>query len=279
MIDGEQPGEVLDDVFDTDRDRHEETTEDSGQPRDEHGRFAPKVEAEQPEQEPEAEAQPEQEQPEQVDRRVPLAELQSERKKRQELEALVAQQQQLYAQQMQALQRVPQQQPQQPQEVPDIFDDPDAYLNQTVLTPLQQQMMQQQHHFENARLDMSEDRARERFGDDVVDKATQAAQQMGILGSFAQGRHPYGDLVSWYQQANTLQEVGGDLEAYNQRLEQQIRAKVLEELKSGQTGQQPTQRFPTSLADQTAAGGTSGPAMTQQGLLDDMFRPDRDRKA
>jgi len=95
-----------------------------GQPRDEGGRFAPRPQGQQ--------AQPQQE------HRVPLRELMEERDRRQRLEAhtqeltrvVMALQQQMLPQQH------PQQQPQGPET---IFDHPEQYLDQRVVTPLRQE--------------------------------------------------------------------------------------------------------------------------------------------
>lgn len=275
MIEGNEPDNVMDDVFDSDRDRGGDIapSDDAGQPRDDHGRFAPKDDVEAASEQPAPDLEPSSEEEEQPDRRVPLSELQSERRKRQEYEARIAEIEQsarereaVYQQQLRQLQ--PQQQ--QPQQEPDIFDDPDAYFSKRI-SPIQQQ-------FENARLDMSEGRARDKFGDDVVEEAMAAAQQAGALGHFAQQRHPYGELVQWFQREKTLAEVGPDTAAYRSNIEKEVRAQVLAELKSGQTQGQPQARFPTSLADQTHTGGQQGGDVSPQALLDDMFRSDRVRR-
>lgn len=277
MIDGLEPGEepnVLDEMFASDRDRSDnDASLGEDKPRDEFGRFAPKEEGEEPAPEKELAAEPEAESPpeennQEPDRRVPLSELQKERQKRQEYEHQLQQLSAERAQYQAYLQQLQQQQ--QPQENPDIFDDPDRFVEQK-LSPIEQKM-------ENARLDMSEDRARERFGDDTVNEAMQAAQRMGVLNSFVQSRHPYGELVQWFQRENTLKEVGTDPKAYREKLAKEIREEVLAELKSGNSPGQSSQRFPTSLADQTSAGGNTRAVLTDQALMDGLFDSGRDRR-
>lgn len=259
--------DVLGDVFASDRDRvGTDAPAAEGRPRDEMGRFAPS----QPVPDQTAEAEPpasEQQEDPGANRHVPLSEMLAERKKFQDrlaeaerykqeadqLRQFVAQ-----FQQANAVQQPP----------PDIFEDPDRFL-ESRLTPYQQQM-------ENMRLDMSEDRAREKHGDAVVDEAFQAAQAAGILANFVRTRHPYGELVQWHQKTKVLQEVGSDPQAYRQRLEQEIRQQVMEELKSGRApGGNPPPRFPTSLADQTNAGGNQGAQLSTEAVMNQLFNPDR----
>jgi hypothetical protein len=272
MIDG-QPDDVMNDVFDSGRDRGGDLVppEDQGRPRDEQGRFAPTQEAA-PEPTPETlEPIPEVEQPEPLNGElIPRGAVIAERKKLQariaQIEQEAQQREQLYQQQLRQLQ-----QPQQPQELPDIFEDPDAAINAR-LTPIQQVM-------ESNRLDFSEDRARDKFGDDTVNQAFQAAQRAGIVGQFIQTRHPYGELVKWYQREQTLSEVGTDPKAYRDKLANEIRAEVLKELKAGTAQGQQTQRFPTSLADQTNSGGQRGALLTDDAIMNDVFHTDRNRRA
>lgn len=275
MNDGTQPADdagVMDDVFDRDRIGDDAPIDGGGPARDDHGRFAPRQEATTEPEQPAAPTEPEQPSSDQPDRRVPLSELQSERKKRQEYEQRFTQiQQEAAAREAYYQQQLRQyQQPQQPPEDPDLFEDPDGFFKQR-LDPIQQRL-------ENTRLDLSEDRARERFGDDTVNEALQAASRMGILGNFAQGRHPYGELVQWFEREKTLNEVGTDPAAYREKLLQEARQQVLEEMKTGKSPGQPQPRFPTSLADQTSAGG-QGAVISEQGLMNEMFHPDRNRRA
>lgn len=272
MIDG-QPDDVLNDVFDSGRDRGGESvpSEDQGRPRDEQGRFAPTQEAA-PEPTPEPiEPSPDVEQPEPLNGElIPRGAVIAERKKLQARIAQIEQEaqsrEQQYQQQLRQLQ-----QPQQPQETPDIFEDPEGAIAAR-LSPMQQMM-------ESNRLDFSEDRARDKYGDQIVDQAFEAAQRAGIAGQFASRRHPYGDLVQWFQREQTLSEVGTDPKAYREKLAAEIRAEVLKELKAGTAqGAQPP-RFPTSLADQTNAGGQQGATLTADAIMNDVFNTNRNRRA
>lgn len=271
--------DVLGDVFSSDRDRAgtDAPAAESGRQRDELGRFAP---AQPAEQQPEATAQPEQpasaEQPAETpedpnaSRHVPLSEMLAERKKFQErlAEAEQYKQRAAYLEQMMAQMQQPQRQQQQ-EPPPDIFEDPDRYL-ETRLAPLQNQ-------FQNMFLNMSEMMARRdpQWGD-KVDEAVQMAQQLGINRQFASQPDPYGALMDWYKQQSVLKEVGTDPQAYRQRIEQEVRQKVLEEMKAGRApgGNQPP-RFPTSLADQTNAGGQTGAHLSDEAVMAQLFNPDR----
>lgn len=281
MIDGDSPaddGQVMDDVFDSGRDRGGDVvpSEGSSPPRDEHGRFAPRQEAA-PEPAP-VEGQPDPEiEPDEVPEQgesIPRSAFIAERKKLQarieQIERTAQERELQYQQQLRQLQQ-PQQWPQQQPEPLDIFEDPEGFFQQK-LTPIQQEVL-------NTKLDMSEDRARERYGDDLVNEAFAAVQRAGIAQQFVQSRHAYGDIVKWYQREKTLAEVGTNPDEYRKKLSEEIRAEVLKELKAGGApGQQPP-RFPTSLADQTNAGRGTGAVVTPDAIMSDIFNPDRNRRS
>lgn len=288
MHDGMEPADdagVMDDIFNSERDRAAEPEgqpeqPQSDRPRDEFGRFARQEgEPEQPERQPEPQAQEPQQQPEgedgQPNRYVPVSALEAERKKFQErLDRTASERDSFWQQQIQQM-MAGQQGNQQPP--PDFFEDPDAAFNQR-FAPIQQQL-------ENNRLDTSEMMARTSHGDELVNQAMQAAQRGGFLSEFARERHPYDALVRWYKREQVLQTVGDDPDAYRKSIEEQVRRKVLQELREGgsnamQNGQSQQPRFPTSLADQTHAGGNPGSQPpSREALMEDIFSPTRDRRA
>lgn len=254
------------------------------QPRDDMGRFAPKSEPApavdaQPTapQAPAAEQQPASPPPQDPDAKhhVPLRELKSERTKRQEaeqrareFEAQLKLMRDLMAQQPQ-YQQPAQQQPQQPA-APDPYTDPEGYGRYVIA----QARIAQRHDIAN----FSEAQARGKYGDELVMKATQWAGTVPERAAhyFMKSADPYGDLVTDYKRFQALQEIGPDPTTYRQRLEQEIRAKVLAELKAGGT-QQPPQRFPGSLASATPTG-TQGAHLNPEDAFKDIFDTNRDRR-
>ena len=269
---------VLDGVFDreTPQETVADTTEstEAARARDERGRFAAKTEAE-----PQAQALTEPapvEQPQAPDpnanRQVPLSELMAERKKRQEIERLHMEAEARAKAYEQMQHRQPQQPQYQPQ--PQAEEPPDFYTNPE--GALQFHLQRQQHAYENMMLNQSEVMARDKFGDEIVDTALKAAQAAGVAASFKSQPHPWGELVKWHKRQQTLQVVGDDPDAYRTKIEAEVRAKVLAELKAGGAGAAAT-KFPGSLA--TATGqGEQGAHLTIEAAVGDIFSSGRNRK-
>lgn len=269
---------VLDGVFD--RETPQETVVDTPNTdgksnRDELGRFtakSPPEPAEQAQPEPapiEPQAQPDPN----ASRHVPLSELLSERKQRQEKERLYIEAEARAKAYEQMLQRQPQQhqpQPQQQQvEAPDPYTDPQGWAQH-----FQNQLVQQQRA---EMLFLYEDRVREKHGSDKVDAAFQAAQAAGMLEQIKSYRDPWTALMAWNQQQTVQKEVGGDLEAYRKKVEEEVRQKVLAELKAGGANGQPAPKFPGSLANATGQG-EQGAHLTIEAAVDGIFASGRNRK-
>lgn len=210
---------------------------ESGQPRDDQGRFAPKGEtAPQP---PPQRTQPQADaatqppltadsQPQ--DHRVPLRELLDEREKRQEAARQLAERDQrleYMSRLLAGMQQQPQQQPgQQPQQPADIWSDPDAYLNAR-LQPLVQRAEQR---IQDVLESTSRIAASEKYGEEVVNTAyAELARQMQSgQGQFDYQRimasqHPFGELVKWHKAQTNMRQVGEDPNAW---LEKQLEAKM-----------------------------------------------------
>ncbi len=177
----------------------------------------------------------------------------------------------------------PQQQPR--VQLPDPFTDPEGYVS-TVLRMRDAEFEQRRL---NDRLNLSEDRARDKHGDGTVDAAFQAAQTQlspADIQRLMQTRHPYDELVKWHKSQTTLQTIGGDVEAFRKKIEEEARAKVLEDLKAGrispaaaatataQQAQQP-QHFPGTIASATQQGATGQITKTLEAATGDVFSPDR----
>lgn len=210
---------------------------------------------------------------------VPLTELQSEREKRQQAQKEREEEARLRTQaeenarhvlaRLEEMQRRIAAQQQPPQPAPDVFADPEGWQ-----AHLQQQFNQR---LLDERANFSEMRARDKFGDEAVDKALQAALAQNLGPQFLAQRDPYGSLIQWHKRVTALQKIGPDPEAYEKQLEEKIRAKVLEELKAPAAAR-PQQRFPTSLADATASGPQGAPPVSDEAIAASLFSTSRKRK-
>ena len=114
-------------------------------------------------------------------------------------------------------------------------------------------------------------------GDSLVDQAIKAARDAGIAPRFQEARHPVEAVVQWHKRALAQAEVGDDLEAFKKRVADDAVAKALANLKA--TGQpqgqvQAAQRFPSTLADQTATG-TQGAVISEATAINDVFAKQR----
>lgn len=181
---------------------------------------------------------------------VPLTAMLDERDKRKALEA-----------ELERLRAA--QQPQERPSVPDMFEDPDGY------TAYQAQVHQQQ--VINTKLDLSEDMARDKFGDEKVEAAKAWALQMfqtrpGFQQEVLSQRHPYKYAVEQYEREQIATSVTPDdfaqfqawKLAQNQIQETQTPAKVAP---------------PRSLASAPSAGGINAEvAPTDEEIFADNFR-------
>ncbi len=217
---------------------------------------------------------------------VPLKELTSEREKRQSAEKARDEEARLRKDaednwrrtqaQVEEIQRRIQAQAQPHQPPPDPNLDPAGAM------AFQQEQFQQA--LLNQRLNTSEMLTRNKHGDQIVDAAFQAAQQAGVLKSFVGSKDCYGDLVKWHRHQQVLARVGEDPDAYEKTLEDKIRAKVLEELKTGNRavmpGQTPppAQQFPGSLADATGTGSNVAVPVSDEAIMGNVFGSTRKRK-
>lgn len=201
---------------------------------------------------------------------VPLAEVLSERKKRQESDRLYQEAQkriQEYQDRVDSLLRA--QQPQvQHQPDPDPYTDPVGAM-QTV----QQRLSAE---FDNRLLNMNQAVAERMHGKQVVAEALNAALQAGIANQFRSKPDPYGELVSWHKREQALAKIG-DPDNYEKSLRDKLRQEILAELKGGAGQQQ--QRFPGTLADSTPAGPQGSLPPTDGQILGRLFDSNRQRRA
>lgn len=195
---------------------------ETGQPRDDSGRFAAKGETQAQPEETAAPAPPEKAAEAVTDTAPPavqqstdpresafLAATQDERKKRQRLEQDLATERQRMADLQRQLQEF------QAQKAPDFQTDPHGHLEY-----VRQQAAQDAF---NSKLNLSEQYARRTMGDDLVSEAQHAymaaAQRDPLLrAELARQDDPYGFVVKWHKREKFLAEVGDDPDAYKARL-------------------------------------------------------------
>lgn len=182
-----------------------------GQPRDDHGRFAARQEAEQ---QPEAQPEPQAQQPE---ANVPSWRLREERERAEAAERRFQEAQTNWQRQLEQLQtRLPQ--PEKPK-APDVFEDPNGFLNHGVreaINPIQDQIGQLREFY-------SRKEAIREHGQEKVTAAYNAiAQGMQNRDPEAQSVYqramasmdPFGEIVGWHQQKAVFSQIGNDPNAW-----------------------------------------------------------------
>jgi hypothetical protein len=176
----------------------------------------------------------------------------------------------------------PQPQPRQQVRLPDLNQDPEGYIHAV----LQMQRAELEQARLNDHLNGSEDRAREKHGNDVVNAALEAAKDLNPadIQRLYSLRHPYDELVKWHRSQETLKKVGGDLQGFLTKHEEELTAKILADLKAGRlnVGGQPSaqpapqaQHFPGTLAAATQQGPTGQITKTLGAAVGDVFSTDR----
>lgn len=165
---------------------------------------------------------------------VPLAALLDERDKRQDTirraEAAENELQQMREYQQNQARLLQQQQ----NEQIDPLMDPQAFRN-SVLQEARQEMAQREQQMameqENARLNQSEQMARQADTEGILDTAFtawqgEAQQNPALQQRILNSPHPWGEVKTWYKEKQALDQIGSDPAAY----EAQVRAKLLAEL-------------------------------------------------
>lgn len=289
-----QGASITDSVFASDRDRGADFAAPAGngqaQPPAQQQTGAPQVPPAQDATQQQAQTQPAPQDGQPAPSRlVPLTELQSERQRRQEEQRLrqeaegraAAYERMLQTYRQQTVQ--PQPQSQQPAPPPDPLTDPEGHarwVDQRVNAAVIQ--VQQQQHAQM--LNYSAAQAIARHGQDAVRNAEQFAIAHGVIGQFASYPDPYSTLMAWHQQQQVLQRIGSDPNAYEERLRQEGAQRALQGVRQGQppavgaNGQPQQPRFPTTLADQTAANGQA-PPQSGSAMINSLFDSNRARRA
>lgn len=148
-----------------------------------------------------------------------------------------------------------------PVHVPDFVDPEAAAYFQSQIAQIQS----------GVAAEISEVRARSRFGDEVIDEAFKAAEAAGVVDQFRGRQDPWGDLGAWYKQQRVVSEIGDDPAAYKEKLRQEL----LVELKSEMAAQQVKAAAgnpPPSLAGMQGTGGAANQKWSGPASLDDLLK-------
>ena len=174
----------------------------------------------------------------------------------------------------------------------DMFENPQGFVEQTIAPYLEQV----RDDFQKQREAMSLNYAVDRHGGPTVSAARQQLEEgmsrgdpnaWGTYNRAMQSQDPYGVIVRWHRDVTQLQEIGGDLEGYKQRIREEAlqdpeyRKRVIETLRSQANGsaqqvfrpagrQQSQAPAPSpSLGDIGASGGETTVVEPSD---DDLFR-------
>jgi hypothetical protein len=245
----------------------ERQPEPDNRPRDEHGRFAPKTEQEQPEEpvaaQQEAPAQPQQPTDDDKSGHVPSWRLREVREAREAAERRAEQaerERMADRQQMAAMQRQLEQLQKPKQEPVDFFQNPDEAFQQR-LSPIEERQAQ----FESRmRLNVSRAMAIATHGAPAVTEMEQAIDKASrenhpdIQALAAQMRasdDPVNVAMNWHKRSKLFEATGGDIDGYKAKLSDDLLkdptflAKALEAARTqaGQPGTRPAINLPPSL--------------------------------
>ena len=131
----------------------------------------------------------------------------------------------------------------------------------------QQQMAQMQAHFS---AELSETKARAKFGDDHIDEAIQAATQAGVVDQFKGQPDAWGKLGAWHKQQKVVSEIGDDPAAYKEKLRAELLQEIKSELAAEQVKTAAGQPAP-SLANVQGTGNAARPKWGGPKPLDDIL--------
>jgi hypothetical protein len=221
----EQDAEISADPPEQEPEAEEPEAAPEDTPRDEKGKFAKKEKADEPD--PKA---------------WQYAAYQDEKQKRQqyerEAEQLRAQMQQLQTQQQQK--RI------------DPIDDPEGF-ERSLEQRIEQRLLSE-------RIQFSERLARNQHGDEAWQQTNEwlHSQPATIRHQFAQSPDPCGEAVKAFKRHQVMQEIGDDPASYRERLEAEIRERLIAEQQPA--APQVSQPKPSNFASARSAGKRTGPA-------------------
>lgn len=215
------------------------------QPRDEHGRFAPKAQAEE-QVEPVTQEQPVTEQPvtERPDEaHVPpwrLRELREERDAlRQQLEQTRSEMQRQFAE-LRASQPKPE-----PTQKPDLYENPDGFVEHGVrqhVDPVRSEIGQLREFYSRKEAIREHGQDKVQAAYDALGKGMQSRDPDAIATyqRAMSSMDPYGDIVTWHQQKTVYSQIGSDPNAWFEKQiaerlkDQAFQAKLLQQIQGSQ---------------------------------------------
>jgi hypothetical protein len=123
----------------------------------------------------------------------------------------------------------------------------------------------------------------DKHGQETVDAAFNELAQLRTKGdpSFAadyqrimSSPHPYGTLVEWHRKRQAVAEIGDDPAAYKEKLEAELRAKLMAELQASPppSASAPPATMPSNFATSRNVGNRSGPAWSGTQSISDIFK-------
>lgn len=132
-----------------------------------------------------------------------------------------------------------QQQPQQPRQRADVFENPSAFVQeevQPILDPVTQQISQMREFYSRREATREHGAEKVKAAYDWIAEgiASRDPEAVAVYQRAMQSMDPFGDITRAHLQRQTFQEIGGDLNAYRQRVldealkDQAFQAKVLE---------------------------------------------------
>lgn len=135
----------------------------------------------------------------------------------------------------------------------------------------------------NERLNNSEDRLRDKIGDEQLDELVVEFKQMAqrdqtLLGKLYNQRHPYGWMQKEVERQRVLRDVGDDPSAYRTRIEAEARAKWEAEAAAKPAPVSPAAGLQPSLATARSVASRSAGTWTGEPSLEDVLAPVQNRK-
>lgn len=263
-------------------DAPETPAEPAPQPRDESGRFAAKQaevveQPKTPETHPVVTPEPTQE-PQPQMQGIPPWRLKEEADARRALEAEVAEMRRELAQARQ---------PKQPDPVPDLYENPTAFVDHGVkqhVDPIRSEIANLREHY-------SRQEAIRQHGQEKVAAAYQALdaalrsrdpEASMVYHRAKESIDPFGDIMNWHTKRSLFEQVGSDPNAwFEKQLEERMKdqafsGKILERIRGNvqQAGRPPVTQLPPSLNKATSAAdpGDDGEDEGEAGLLKSALR-------
>jgi hypothetical protein len=162
-------------------------------------------------------------------------------------------------------------QPAQQQPPPDFFENPNEAVLRTV-SPYIQHVRQQQAMF-------AEQLARVKYGDEVVDEAAQAYEQLASQNKvdpadfhkISNSVNPYLEVVQWHKKRQASLEIGDDPAADKEKVKAELLAELQQQNGNGAAPAAPAPVMPSNLATARNVGARSGPAWAGPTPLNDIF--------